>query len=56
MHSAYGMAVSVSVATIYLDAFTNHCLGVKVVVEIDVEEAECLVFRGPGAAGGQILF
>lgn len=55
MHSANGMPVSVSVVNICLDAFTNHCLGMKVVVKINVEDAEGLGFRGGGRFFSEVM-
>ena len=46
LHSAYGMKEVVSVPTLCLDIHTDFCCGKKVVVKIDVEGAEELVFRG----------
>lgn len=46
LHSAYGMKATVSVATVCLDAYTDYCRGKKVLIKIDVEGAESLVFDG----------
>lgn len=46
LHSAYGMKATVSVPTICLDAYTEHCRGKKVLVKIDVEGAESQVLEG----------
>jgi FkbM family methyltransferase len=46
LHSAYGMKDSVTCPTICLDAYTDYCRSKAVVLKIDVEGAEDLVFQG----------
>ena len=46
LHSAYGMKAAVACPTICLDAYTDYCSGKAVVLKIDVEGAEELVFQG----------
>ena len=46
LHSAYGMKAAVACPTIYLNSYTDYCRGKVVVLKIDVEGAEELVFQG----------
>ena len=46
LRSAYGMKAAVACPTICLDAYTDYCRGKTVVLKIDVEGAEELVFQG----------
>ena len=46
LHSAYGMKDAVACPTICLDAYTDYCSSKTVVLKIDVEGAEELVFQG----------
>lgn len=55
LHSAYGMKQKVLVPTLNLDAFTNYCHNKKVVVKIDVEDAEDKVFSGGHAFFADVM-
>jgi len=46
LHSTYGMKAAVACPTICLDVYTDYCRGKTVVLKIDVEGAEELVFQG----------